>query len=79
MKVIYDLVIPIIKDAYKRQGVSFIILLSAIGYFHIQITKLEEKTEQCNERLIEYMAQSQEESIKVIQRNTDVLERILKK
>lgn len=75
MKVLYDTLLPVAKDAYKRHGIVIIILFGGLYYFHLQVTKLEDRTKDCNEKLINQYANNNKELILALERSNSVIER----
>jgi hypothetical protein len=56
-----------ILDLLKKQGLSFVLLGVAVWYFYIEVKRLEEKADLCQNRIIELYQN-------VIIRNTHTLE-----
>ena len=56
-----------------KQGLSFVLLAAMAFYFQNQTEALQDKTDQCNERIIEMYKEQSEENRKVIRENTEAI------
>lgn len=73
-----------------KQGFSVLLLICAVGwfgyqnyilrtYFDAKVLRLEDKVDQCNNNLIQYYRDDHMKSEKIIERNTDLLQKLEKK
>lgn len=63
-------------DAAKKQGISFLILIGIIFYFHTQLDKLQLQIESCNSENKEAMKTYLNEMKEIIIRNTAAFENL---
>lgn len=63
----------IIMDLITKQGLSFLLLAAMAYYFQMQTAQLQQKTDRCNERIIEIFQSEAEQSREVIKDNTEAI------
>lgn len=60
-------------NVLAKQGISFLLLGVMAYYFQTQTIALQEKTETCNEKIIEMYREQSKENREVIRQNTEAI------
>jgi phosphoglycerate-specific signal transduction histidine kinase len=69
-------VAPWIIESVKRQGFSWLLTALAVWFFYNQTQTMQQKIDDCNNTIIEMYQNDRETLIKVLQTNTDALEKL---
>jgi hypothetical protein len=61
----------------KSQGLPFILLCVAVWWFNNKVEQLEKKQDICSQQLIEIYENDHKQMIKIIERNTETINKFL--